>query len=140
LINFSHTQKNNITPWAFFNLGKPFQVKKFDGSKITSEGFEFSGSIRQIYWHSIERRIVYIITVNLFYFFIFNYSLIHYPKTSDNFLKFISNTMDSQLVMSVLNDALEKHPHPKIFNTDQGSQYTSEIHTKRLKDFIYISD
>jgi uncharacterized protein (DUF1501 family) len=25
--------------------------------------------------------------------------------------------MDSQLVMSVLNDALEKHPHPEIFNT-----------------------
>jgi putative transposase len=40
----------------------------------------------------------------------------------------------SELVMSVLNDALEKHPHPEIFNTDQGSQYTSEIHTKRLKD------
>jgi putative transposase len=39
--------------------------------------------------------------------------------------------MDSQLVMSVLNDALEKHPHPEIFNTDQGSQYTSEI--QRLK-------
>ncbi|CAC9532337.1 Mobile element protein [uncultured Gammaproteobacteria bacterium] len=46
----------------------------------------------------------------------------------------ISNTMDSQLVMGVLSDALEKHPHPEIFNTDQGSQYTSEIHTKRLKD------
>ncbi len=30
----------------------------------------------------------------------------------------ISNTMDSQLVMSVLNDALEKYPHPEIFNTD----------------------
>ncbi len=45
----------------------------------------------------------------------------------------ISNTMDSQLVMSVLNDALEKYPHPEIFNTDQGSQYTSEIHIKRLK-------
>jgi transposase InsO family protein len=27
----------------------------------------------------------------------------------------ISNTMDSQLVTSVLNDALEKHPHPEIF-------------------------
>jgi transposase-like protein len=40
--------------------------------------------------------------------------------------------MDSQLVMSVLNDALEKHPHPEIFNTDQGSQYTSEI--QRLKN------
>jgi putative transposase len=45
----------------------------------------------------------------------------------------ISNTMDLQLVMSVLNDALGKHPHPEIFNTDQGSQYTSEIHTQRLK-------
>ena len=45
----------------------------------------------------------------------------------------ISNTMDSQLVMSVLNEALEKYPHPEIFNTDQGSQYTSEVHTQRLK-------
>jgi putative transposase len=34
----------------------------------------------------------------------------------------ISNTMGNQLVMSVLNDALAKHPHPEIFNTDQGSQ------------------
>ncbi|CAB5503949.1 Mobile element protein [Bathymodiolus thermophilus thioautotrophic gill symbiont] len=52
----------------------------------------------------------------------------------------ISNTMDLQLVMSVLNDALEKHPHPEIFNTDQDSQYTSEIHIKRLKDLgIQIS-
>ena len=46
----------------------------------------------------------------------------------------ISNTMDNQLVMSVLNDALVKHPHPEIFNTDQGSQYTSEVHTQRLKN------
>ena len=45
----------------------------------------------------------------------------------------ISNTMDVQLVMSVLNDALEKYPHPEIFNTDQGSQYTSEVHTQKLK-------
>jgi putative transposase len=46
----------------------------------------------------------------------------------------ISNTMDTQLVMSVLNDALDKYPHPEIFNTDQGSQYTSEVHTQRLKN------
>jgi putative transposase len=46
----------------------------------------------------------------------------------------ISNTMDNQLVMSVLNEALAKHPHPEIFNTDQGSQYTSEVHTQRLKN------
>ena len=42
--------------------------------------------------------------------------------------------MDTQLVMSVLNDALAKYPHPEIFNTDQGSQYTSEVHTQRLKN------
>ena len=41
--------------------------------------------------------------------------------------------MDTQLVMGVLNEALEKYPHPEIFNTDQGSQYTSEVHTQRLK-------
>ena len=35
--------------------------------------------------------------------------------------------------MSVPNDALEKYPHPEIFNTDQGSQYISEIHAQRLK-------
>jgi len=46
----------------------------------------------------------------------------------------VSNTMDNQLVMSVLNDALAKYPHPEIFNTDQGSQYTSEVHTQRLKN------
>ena len=45
----------------------------------------------------------------------------------------MSNTMDAQLVMGVLNEALEKYPHPELFNTDQGSQYTSEVHTKRLK-------
>ena len=36
--------------------------------------------------------------------------------------------------MGVLNEALEKYPHPEIFNTDQGSQYTSEVHTQRLKN------
>ena len=46
----------------------------------------------------------------------------------------ISNTIDTQLVMSALNDALDKYPHPEIFNTDQGSQYTSEVHTQRLKN------
>jgi putative transposase len=45
----------------------------------------------------------------------------------------ISNTMDSMLVMDVLNDALAEHGTPELFNTDQGSQYTSDIHTKRLK-------
>jgi len=46
----------------------------------------------------------------------------------------ISNTMDSTLVMNVLDQALEKYGKPEIFNTDQGSQYTSDIHTQRLKN------
>jgi len=46
----------------------------------------------------------------------------------------ISNTMDTELVMSVLNEALSMYGKPEIFNTDQGSQYTSYIHTQTLKD------
>jgi len=46
----------------------------------------------------------------------------------------ISNTMDTNLVMGVLNDALSLYGKPEIFNTDQGSQYTSYIHTQTLKD------
>ena len=45
----------------------------------------------------------------------------------------ISNTMDTDLVMGVLNVALSKYGKPEIFNTDQGSQYTSYIHTQTLK-------
>ena len=46
----------------------------------------------------------------------------------------ISNTMDTDLVMGVLNEALSLYSKPEIFNTDQGSQYTSYIHTQTLKD------
>ena len=46
----------------------------------------------------------------------------------------ISNCMDTDLVMSVLNKALTSYGNPEIFNTDQGSQYSSYIHTQTLKD------
>jgi len=46
----------------------------------------------------------------------------------------ISNCMDTDLVMGVLNKALLTYGKPEIFNTDQGSQYTSFIHTQTLKD------
>jgi len=46
----------------------------------------------------------------------------------------ISNTMDTDLVMGVLNNALHNYDKPEIFNTDQGSQYTSHIHTQTLID------
>lgn len=46
----------------------------------------------------------------------------------------ISNTMDTALVMDVLHEALSMYGKPKIFNTDQGSQYTSHLHTQTLID------
>tara|TARA_Y100000385_G_C13037528_1_gene613698 strand:+ start:254 stop:1420 length:1167 start_codon:yes stop_codon:yes gene_type:complete len=46
----------------------------------------------------------------------------------------ISNTMDENLVLDVLKDALDKYGKPEIFNTDQGSQYTSNSHTQLLLD------
>ncbi len=46
----------------------------------------------------------------------------------------ISNTMDESLVLDVLNVALEEYGKPEIFNTDQGSQYTSHKHTQLLID------
>ena len=52
----------------------------------------------------------------------------------------LSNTMDETLVMDTLNTALQDYGKPKVFNTDQGSQYTSRAHTKRLSELdIQIS-
>lgn len=39
----------------------------------------------------------------------------------------VSNTMDSEWCAEVLSEAIELHGKPGIVNTDQGSQYTSEI-------------
>jgi putative transposase len=46
----------------------------------------------------------------------------------------ISNSMSADWCSDVLKDTLEKHGNPEIFNTDQGSQFTSEIFTKTLID------
>ena len=46
----------------------------------------------------------------------------------------LSNTMDTNLVTGVLQEALIRHGPPEIFNSDQGSQYTSKEHTQLLKD------
>ena len=45
----------------------------------------------------------------------------------------ISNSMDATLATDVLEEALAKYPNPQIFNSDQGSQYTSYEHTQLLK-------
>ena len=45
----------------------------------------------------------------------------------------LSNTIDISLTTSILKEALSKYPKPKIFNTDQGSQYTAKEHINILK-------
>ena len=52
----------------------------------------------------------------------------------------LSNTLDSDFCVEALKEAIQKYGCPKIFNTDQGSQYTSEAFTDVLKDhFVKIS-
>ena len=46
----------------------------------------------------------------------------------------LSNTMDVQFSLDALDEALERHGTPEIFNTDQGSQFTSWAWTQRLKE------
>jgi len=45
----------------------------------------------------------------------------------------LSNSMDVKLTTDVLKEALILYPKPKIFNSDQGSQYTSQEHVNILK-------
>lgn len=45
----------------------------------------------------------------------------------------ISNSMDAQWCSEVLEEAIKKHGTPEIFNTDQGSQFTSILFTNTLK-------
>ena len=46
----------------------------------------------------------------------------------------LSNTMDTRFCLEALNEALARHGKPEIFNTDQGSQFTSLAFTQVLKD------
>ena len=46
----------------------------------------------------------------------------------------VSITMDTSFCIEALEDALRQHGKPEIFNTDQGSQFTSEAFTGRLKE------
>jgi putative transposase len=44
----------------------------------------------------------------------------------------LSNTMDVSFCIEALNEALERHGKPEIFNSDQGSQFTSPQFTSIL--------
>ena len=45
----------------------------------------------------------------------------------------LSNTMDTGFCIAALDEALARHGTPKIFNTDQGAQFTSSAFTGRLE-------
>lgn len=46
----------------------------------------------------------------------------------------LSNTMDSDFCVEALTEAIEKYGTPGIFNSDQGSQFTSDDFLKVLED------
>ena len=45
----------------------------------------------------------------------------------------ISNTMSAEWCASITEEAILAHGKPEIINSDQGSQFTSEVHTALLK-------
>ncbi|WP_337251679.1 IS3 family transposase [Maribacter halichondriae] len=44
----------------------------------------------------------------------------------------VSNTMDAQWCKETLEEAISVHGRPEIINTDQGSQFTSEVFTRSV--------
>ncbi|CAM2979551.1 putative transposase [Flavobacterium frigoris] len=44
----------------------------------------------------------------------------------------VSNTMSTDWCADILQETIHKYGAPEIFNIDQGSQYTSEVHTNVL--------
>jgi putative transposase len=45
----------------------------------------------------------------------------------------VSILMEADFCVRMLDEALARHGKPEIFNTDQGSQFTSLAFTERLK-------
>jgi putative transposase len=48
----------------------------------------------------------------------------------------LSNTLTAHFCVAALKEALARHGRPEIFNTDQGSQFTSEEFTGVLKEHL----
>lgn len=46
----------------------------------------------------------------------------------------LSNTMDADFCVDALEEALDRFGTPEVFNTDQGSQFTSDAFTSVLKE------
>jgi putative transposase len=48
----------------------------------------------------------------------------------------LSNTLGAEFCVEALEEALSRYGRPEIFNTDQGSQFTSDEFTGTLKDHV----
>ena len=46
----------------------------------------------------------------------------------------ISNTMTAEWCAAIVKDAIARHGNPEIMNSDQGSQFTSEVYIKTLTE------
>lgn len=46
----------------------------------------------------------------------------------------LSNTMDADFCVAALEEAMNQHGVPKIFNTDQGAQFTGQEFTRVIKE------
>ena len=46
----------------------------------------------------------------------------------------LSNTLDKEVQVDLLKDSMAEHGRPQVINSDQGSQFTSELWTSTLKD------
>ena len=44
----------------------------------------------------------------------------------------VSISLESDFCIEALEDAIERHGQPKVFNTDQGSQFTSKNFIREL--------
>ena len=51
----------------------------------------------------------------------------------------LSNTMEASWVVDVLKEAVENHGKPEIINSDQGSQFTSEVYFEYVKSLETVS-
>ena len=47
----------------------------------------------------------------------------------------VFNTMDAMQYANLLRETIEEYGCPAIFNTDQGSQFTSDVFIKALEDY-----
>ena len=45
----------------------------------------------------------------------------------------LSNTMEAEFCVDALEEAMDRYGKPEIFNSDQGSQFTSTVFTQTLK-------